>query len=171
MSPHLRDALSLFVAALLAACGQVADQAAVPVEISRDTACVLDGMILADFAGPKAQIHYEGQPKPDFFCDTVEMFSIYLRPEQQRRVRAIYVQDMGKAAWEHPEGHWIDARKAFYVVGSKARGSMGPTIAAFAAEPDARAFAGRQGGRVLPFAEVRPEMAILDGGALHDQKM
>ncbi len=164
-------ALMLVCAAFLAACGPAKDSPAVPVEISADTSCVLDGMLLVDFPGPKAQIHYEGQANPDFFCDTVEMFAIYLKPEQQRPVKAVYVQDMGKAAWEHPAGNWIDARQAYYVLGSKARGSMGATIASFAAEAAAKSFAAEHGGKVLPFAEVKPDMAALDGGALHDQKM
>lgn len=167
-----RFSVSLIGILALAGCSQSdVEKPVVAVEFDRSTACVLDGMALADFPGPKAQIHYQGQAQPDFFCDTVEMFSIYLQPEQQRRVRAIFVQDMGKAEWDHPQGNWIDARKAFYVVGSKARGSMGATIASFATAADGRAFAAKQGGKLLPFAEVRPDMAVLDGGALHDQRM
>lgn len=141
-----------------------------PQEITRDTACSLDGMLLADYPGPKAQIHYE-QGKPDFFCDTVEMFATVLRPEQQKGIRAIYVQDMGKADWQSPQGHWIDAKSAYYVIGSKLEGSMGPTIGAFAAEADAKALAQKNGGRVLAFAAITPDMVKLDGGILRDQHM
>ncbi|HSD59278.1 MAG TPA: nitrous oxide reductase accessory protein NosL [Burkholderiales bacterium] len=163
--------LALTLAVGAAGCGE-AERAktAQPVEITRSTACSLDGMVLADYPGPKAQMHYT-QGQPDFFCDTVEMFSVFLRPEQQKRVTAVYVQDMGKTDWDHPQGNWIDARTAVYVHGSKRRGSMGPTVASFAREEDARAFAERHGGKLLRFAEVKPEMVILDGGALHDQRM
>ncbi|HMM76645.1 MAG TPA: nitrous oxide reductase accessory protein NosL [Gammaproteobacteria bacterium] len=165
--------LWLFAAVLLlAACGeQGSTTASAPVDFTASTACVLDGMLLAEHPGPKAQIHYEGAAAPDFFCDTVEMFNVYLQPEQVRPVRALYVQDMGKADWDAPRGQWIDARSAFYVVGSKRRGSMGPTIASFAEREAAARFAGEYGGEVLPFGEIKPEMAILDGGALHDQHM
>ena len=158
---------------LLAACGQSSTDggALVPVEIDRGTACALDGMLLADYPGPKAQIHYQGRAEPDFFCDTVEMFSIYLNPEQVRAVRGMFVQDMGKANWDAPVGHWIDARSAWYVVGSKRLGSMGPTIGAFAQEADAKKFAEEFGGKVMRFADVTPDMVVLDGGALHDQRM
>lgn len=166
----LRPSLATLLLAVLAACGGQQQTAALPIDISKDTACSLDGMLLADYPGPKAQIHYE-QGGPDFFCDTMEMFSIYLRPEQSRRVKALYVQDMGQADWAHPEGHWIDARGAFYVHGSRKRGSMGPTLASFAREEDARAFATREGGKVLRFAEVKPDMVVLDGGAQHDRLM
>ena len=110
-------------------------------------------MLLLDYPGPKAQIHYD-QGAPEFFCDTVEMFAIYPRPEQQKRILAVYVQDMGKADWTKPQGHWIDAKMAFYVEGSKLHGSMGPTLGAFAAEKDAQSFAQKEGGRVLRFDQV-----------------
>ena len=142
-----------------------------PVEIDAASTCDLDGMLLADYAGPKAQIHYAATAAPVFFCDTVEMFAMLLRPEQVRAVRASYVQDMARADWDKPRGHWFDARAGFYVVGSKRHGSMGPTFASFSAEADAKKFALEFGGKVLRFAEVKPDMADLSGGAQHDTRM
>lgn len=161
----------LLAATLLAACGQQAAQNSGPVEITRATACSLDGMTLADYPGPKAQIQYAGQAKPEYFCDLMELFDTTLKPEQSRKVIAIYVQDMGQTQWEEPKGHWIDAKSAFYVVGSKKTGSMGPTFGSFAKEDDARKFVGTNGGKVYKFSEITPDMASLDGGALHDQHM
>ena len=159
------------MAAALVACGEQKALDYAADEPTPDTVCVLDGMVLGDFPGPKAQIHYSGVAEPDFFCDTVEMFSIYLKPEQARRVEAIYVQDMGKADWDAPRGHWIDARTAVFVVGSKKFGSMGPTIASFSQEADAQAFAKENGGKVVKFSDVTPDMVVLDGGVMRDQKM
>jgi len=84
-------------------------------------------MPLADYPGPKAQIFYAGQADPLFFCDTVELFNTLRRPEQVRKMVAVYVQDMGQADGEQPCGHWIDAKTALYVLGSKRHGAMGPT--------------------------------------------
>ncbi len=159
------------LATLLACSKAETASALVPLDINPATTCDLDGMLLADYGGPKAQIHYAGQALPVFFCDTVEMFAALLRPEQVRAVRAAFVQDMGKADWDQPRGHWLDARAGFYVVGSKRHGSMGPTFASFAAEPDATGFAAAFGGKVLRYAEVKPDMADLSGGALHDTRM
>ena len=160
---------ALFAAALLAGCG--AKTAPVqPLEITQGTVCALDDMVLQDFPGPKAQIHYE-QSAPEFYCDTREMFSIVLRPEQKRRIVAVYTQDMGKTDWTHPQGHWIDARAAFYVVGSSRKGSMGPTVASFGAEADAKAFFTQYGGKVLRFDQVTLNMVDLTGGIVHDEKM
>ena len=164
---------ALATSSLLAGCGDKAaeQQSLAPVEIDRSTRCELDGMLLADYPGPKAQIHYAGQEKPSFFCDTIELFNTLLAGEQVRAVRAVYVQDMGKADWNEPKGHWIDAKTAVYVLGSKRHGSMGPTIASFAQEADAAKFAGEHGGKVLRFADIKLDMVDLSGGALHDTRM
>lgn len=154
----------------LAACSQTAQAPTTALNMNKETACALDGMLLLDFPGPKAQIHYAQGPA-DFFCDTVEMFSIYLRPEQQKRVTALYVQDMGRADWDHPIADWIDAKTAYYVQGSKLRGSMGPTFVSFAEEAKAKVFMEKHGGKLYRFHEITPDMAALDGGALHDQRM
>ena len=164
--------LATLAATALAGCGQSDTAATVaPLSITQSTSCSLDGMLLADYPGPKAQIHYAGQAEPDFFCDTVEMFHTYLNPEQIRAVEGLFVQDMGRADWDEPRDHWIDARTAFYVHGSKRHGSMGPTIASFAQEQDAVKFAAEYGGKLYRFTEVTPDMVVLDGGALHDKSM
>ena len=124
-------------------------------------------MILNDYAGPKAQIHYK-EGKPDFFCDLTELFSVVLLPEQKRAIAAMYVQDMGKANWEHPQGNWIDAKTAVYVVGSRKHGSMGPTFGSFSSAQDAEAFAQKEGGKVLRFEQISAEMVDTRGGADHD---
>ncbi len=154
---------------MIAGCGERAKTAA-PHEITRDTACALDGMLLSDYPGPKGQIQYDGGP-PDFFCDTMEMISIYLRPEQQKRAIAVFTQDMGRSDWNEPRGHWIDAKTAFYVQGSSRHGSMGPTLVSFAREEDAHAFVKQYGGKVLRFGEITLDMVALDGGVMRDERM
>jgi copper chaperone NosL len=161
----------LLATPLLAACRhETPPTAKAALEPDRNTACSLDGMSLADYPGPKGQLQY-AQGAPDFFCDTVELFAVYLKPEQQRLVAAVYVQDMSKTDWEHPQGHWIDARSAFYVVGSRLKGSMGATFASYGSEAAARAVAARQGGKVYRFSDITPAMAELDGGVLKDKSM
>lgn len=164
-----RLTLPLILIALLTACSKPLAPAT-PQEITAGTSCSLDGMTLADFPGPKGQIQYSTS-HPDFFCDTVEMFSIYLQPEQKRHITGVFTQDMAKANWEKPQGHWIDAKQAFYVLGSKKTGSMGPTLAAFSSQQDADKFAKEFGGQVLNFSQIKPDMVDLTGGATHDEHM
>lgn len=161
----------LMLALALAACSPESANPPTAIDIAEGASCSLDGMLLNDFPGPKAQIHYAGQAQPDLFCDTVEMFSLYLKPEQQKRITALFVQDMGATDWQAPRGHWIDAKTALYVEGGKKHGSMGPTLASFAKHADADAFAKQYGGKVLRFEEITPAMVVLDGGANHDKRM
>lgn len=156
-------ALAIFM--LLAACDQAARSVAA-LEPNDGTACALDGMILKDFPGSKAQIQYT-EGAPDFYCDLMELFAVLQAPEHKRRVAAIYVQDMGKADWASPSGNWIAAKDALYVVGSRKQGSMGPTLGAFSDAGTAAAFAQKEGGRVLPFGQITA--AMLDTrGAIGD---
>jgi copper chaperone NosL len=171
-TPFRKSALlSAMALATLMACQPAADSTVTPVEIGDATSCALDGMLLADYPGPKAQIHFANQNEPEFFCDTIEMFSVLLNPEQVRKVTGVFVQDMGATDWTSPKGAWIDARKAFYVMGSSKKGSMGPTYASFADKGAAEKFAAEHGGHLMLFSDFKPDMAKLDGGALHDSHM
>ncbi|WP_395004877.1 nitrous oxide reductase accessory protein NosL [Undibacterium sp.] len=164
--------ITAFAGSALVGCSQsTTNKSITAMEIDPHTTCDLDGMLLADYPGPKAQIFYEGKESPTFFCDTVEMFNTLLSPEQVKAVSAAFVQDMGKADWDHPRGNWILAKDGFYVLGSKRHGSMGPTIASFAQETDARKFIGQWGGKFLRYTEIKSDMVDLSGGALHDTRM
>jgi copper chaperone NosL len=169
MTRHPLFLLATLALLTLHGCGRD-ERPAPPQEVAAGTACSLDGMLLNDFPGPKAQIHYS-DGTTEFFCDTVEMFSMVLRPESARRIRAVYTQDMTRTEWKAPRGQWIDARQAFYVHGSRRRGSMGPTFAAFATQEAAAAFAREHGGTVLRFDQVTPDMSDLRGGTTHDARM
>lgn len=162
-------ACSLVLLAVLAACNKTVQQA-LPQEPDSGTACSLDGMVLKDYPGPKAQIHY-AEGSPDFFCDLMELFATLLAPEQKRAVSGVFVQDMGKAAWEHPEGNWVNARTAIYVAGSKKAGSMGPTFGAFANMADAEAFVKKEGGKIVRFEQVTLDMVNMSTGTTNDNKM
>ena len=165
--------MALAALPMLGACDKEGEKAisVAPVEITQDTACELDGMLLADYPGPKGQIHFADTPEPAFYCDTMEVLNTLMHPEEVRKITAVYVQDMGKADWDHPEGHWIDARTAIYVEGSSRLGSMGPTFGSFSNEEDAKAFIAKYGGKLLHMKDITPEMVDLRGGANMDHSM
>lgn len=131
-----------------------------PVEPPADAICELDGMSIAGHPGPKAQIVYQ-DGRIDYLCSLAELFELLFGEDGPRGVQATYVQDMGKADWQEPRGHWIDSGSAFYVVGSRARGAMGPAVASFATEQDAKGFASREGGRVLRFKDMAGALPAL----------
>jgi copper chaperone NosL len=141
---------------LLGACNVTPHQV-VAQEPSADTASALDGMVLREYPGPKAQIQY-AEGKPDFYSNLMEMFTVVLIPQQKRPIAGLFVQDMGKTDWDHPSGHWIAAKTALYVVGSKKPGSMGPTFGSFSNPRDAAAFVKREGGKIFAFNQISLEM-------------
>ena len=152
---------------ILAACSQAVLIVSAQ-EPGLDTACALDGMVLKDFPGPKAQVQY-AEGKADYYCDLMELFAVLLAPEHKRKIAAVFVQDIGKTDWAKPSGHWIAAKDALFVVGSKKKGSMGPTFGAFSSAQDAAAFVQKEGGKVVPFDQVTA--AMLDtGGAAGDAR-
>ncbi len=114
-------------------------------------------MIIVDFPGAKAQIHYRnGQVDP--FCSTLDMFLFYLQPDRPKNIVAIYVNDMGQADWQHPEGNWINAKDAFYVYGGDVMGPMGEALVPFSDKGDAENYVRKHGGRIVRFDGITPEM-------------
>jgi copper chaperone NosL len=128
-----------------------------PIELTRDHSCAVCGMITVDFQGAKAQIHYRNG-KIDTFCCTLHMFSFYLQPDRPPNIAAIYVNDMGKADWEKPEGHWIDAKNAFYVVGGDVMGPHGEALVPFSGSEGAEDYKKEHGGEIIRFDDVTTDM-------------
>jgi len=164
-----RTAAAIAVLLIMAACGDAAHSLAAG-EPGDDAVCALDGMSINDYPGPKAQI-VARDGRIDYFCTLSELFEVLFGGDGEHAAGASYVQDMGQADWNRPRGHWIEARSAFYVLGSRAQGAMGPTIGTFSRPQDAQAFAAREGGRVLDYSQVQPAMRVsgaLGAKAAHD---
>lgn len=131
------------------------------VAIESSDECHLCGMLISNFTGPKAELFRKGITQADGnavkkFCSTRDMFSFYLDPENKRNVTSILVHDMSKAPWDAPKDEFfIDARTAWYVIGSSQTGAMGKTLASFSKQTDAEAFASEFGGRVISFEQIR----------------
>ena len=138
-------------------CSKTPEPAPSPVELTRDDSCSLCGMIPVNFPGAKAQIHYESRQMEQFCC-TLDLFTYYLSPGGPTRITAIYVNDMGKADYEHPSGHWIEAREAFFVFGGDVMGIMGEALVPFELKENADGYLKKHGGSILKFDEVTLEM-------------
>ena len=125
------------------------------------------GMNVLEHSGPKGQIILQDIPEPIWFSSARDTVAFTMLPEEPKDVAAIYVSDMGAApSWGEPGAqNWIDATKAFYVIGSKIRGGMGAEEAVpFSSERAARDFAERNGGRVTGFEQI-PKDYVLGTGA------
>lgn len=145
-----------FITLFLFSCRKVGESP-LPIELTREHSCRVCGMIIVDFPGSKAQIHYKNG-EVDTFCSTLDMFLFYLQPDRPRNIVAIYVNDMAKADWEHPVGNWIDAKNAFYVYGGDVMGPMGEALAPFSDRGDAESYVKRHGGGIIRFEEINLDM-------------
>jgi copper chaperone NosL len=169
-----RNKLNMLLPALavlmLAACSGSEEQTsakATPVNFATGDECHVCGMVITNFPGPKGQAITEKDQRVRKFCSTKDMFAWALQPENVNRNHTLYVHDMAQTEWANPDDTaLIDAREAFYVVGSSRKGAMGPTLASFANKPHADDFASAHGGKVVAFKEITMDH-LNSGTAMH----
>ncbi|MDI3275894.1 nitrous oxide reductase accessory protein NosL [Pseudomonas sp. MDT1-16] len=119
--------------------------------------CHVCGMIINGFPGPKGEVVEPAGIKK--FCSTAEMIGWWLQPENHHGDSKLYVHDMGRSPWNAPDdAHLIDAKDAFYVVGTQLKGAMGVVLASFSGREAAEKLAAEQGGRLLRFSEITPAL-------------
>lgn len=161
-TPFKTALLAASFALALAACKDERAEVAPPppVAITADAIGHYCGMNLADHPGPKGQVQVKGQGRPVWLSSVRDTFAFTMLPEEPKELRAVYVTDMTAVADpSRPDlTRWIEARKAWYVLGSGHRGGMGATEPfPFAEEAAARSFAKSHGGTVKRFAEVKED--------------
>ncbi len=161
--------LSVFVVVLLfaglgSACSEKKPQAVPePQELTTDAVGYFCGMTVLNHNGPKGQIFLTDREQPLWFTSVRDTLAFTHLPGEPKNIAAIYVTDVGRASWDRPEpGTWIDARKAFYVVGSDRLGGMhAPEVVPFSSREDAQRFVQQHGGKIYTFSTV-PLDALLE---------
>lgn len=137
-----------------------------PQYVQRSARCPVCGMY--PYRSPQwmGQIVFNDQTASTF-DSPVDMFRflnnmvLFDKQHKPADVGAIWVADFGTKAW-------VDARKAFYVIGSKALGPMNdPNLPAFATREAADAHINAQGGKVMLFGEVTREVIKSLSGGQH----
>jgi copper chaperone NosL len=165
---RFRKAAAALIAVIAVGCGEKPTLKAPPPQEMSDTAIGhFCGMALAEHQGPKGQIFVADRKEPYWFSSAREIFAFASLPEEPRAIIAIYVNDMSKATdWDHPEpGTWIDATKAWYVIGSDRRGGMSDQeTVPFGDAAAASVFVAVNGGRVVRFSEM-PDTYIFPGAS------
>lgn len=158
---------ALLLPLALLGCGE--KQAAQPPQPHKMTAEAIGhycGMNLLEHPGPKGQIFAASLIEPVWFSSARDTIAFTMLPDEPKDILAIYVSDMGKApSWDEPgPDNWVEARKALFVVDSRAKGGMGGNEAVpFSERGAAEKFVAENGGRVVNFAEI-PREYVLDSG-------
>jgi copper chaperone NosL len=162
-------AFALFGALALAGCEErTAEAPPPPHQLTAAAIGHYCGMNLLEHTGPKGQITLASREEPVWFSSARDVFSFTMLPEEAKDVRAIYVSDMAKApSWEDPgDSNWIDAKQAFFVIGSRMKGGMGADeTAPFSDRQAAEKFAAENGGQVVTFEAVPEDYVLGTGGA------
>ncbi len=143
---------------LLAACKEDPANLPGPVSMTAQSVGYFCQMNVLEHGGPKGQIALEGLPgKPLFFSQVSDTVAYLRMSEQNYKVLATYVSDMGAAStWAAPGiDNWILIDKAVFVVGSDQPGGMDqPEYVPFADPAKAAAFATLHGGKVLTLSDL-----------------
>lgn len=150
-------ALLLFTVLLLVACGDdsAPDTKPEAAKLGADDIGYYMQMIVADHAGPKAQLWLDDQSKPIWFVDVRDAIKFTRTPEEPDNISVIYVHDMAKNPdYRNVEDIWVEIDKAVFVIKSKKRGGMGmPETIPFSDENSALAFIKDNGGELVNSAE------------------
>lgn len=149
----------------LAACGEnkVAEAPPPPFELTSAAMGNYCGMNVLEHPGPKGHIILESRLEPVWFSSARDVFAFTMLPEEPKDISAIYVSDMAKTRdWDHPGAtNWVEARKAFFVIGSTRAGGMGaPETVPFSSEEAAQEFVRSYGGDIRRFDEVPQEYVL-----------
>jgi len=131
------------------------------------------GMNVLEHPGPKGHIFVASLMEPVWFSSVRDTIGFTMLPDEPKDIRAIYVSDMGKApSWEEPGAdNWVEARKALFVIGSRAKSGMGGDEAVpFGDRAAAEKFVGENGGRIVKFDQVPRDYVLTSAGALADDE-
>jgi copper chaperone NosL len=162
----------MLLAVLAAGCSEKnAAEVPPPQQLTSEAIGHYCGMNLLEHAGPKAQIILASREEPVWFSSARDAFAFTMLPEEPKDIRAVYVSDMAKApSWENPgTTNWVEARQAFYVIGSAVKGGMGADeTVPFSDKDAATKFTAENGGRVVSFAEVPRDYVLGSGPAAPD---
>ena len=155
---------TLFVMVALEGCGQQdIEEPPKPFELTSSAIGHYCAMNVMEHAGPKGQVILASQIDPVWFSSARDTIAFTILPEEPKDIRAIYVSDMAKAlSWQDPgANNWVDARKAFFVIGSTVQGGMGaPETVPFSDRAAADKFVAERGGRVVTFDQIPQDYVL-----------
>ncbi len=138
-------------------------------DVSKDVRCVVCGMFVAKYSTWITQIHHK-DGSVNYFDGVKDMMVYYFNPEKygvksKKMFTEIWVKDYYSLTW-------LDARKAFYVVGSDVKGPMGEEFIPFSSNGAAETFMKDHHGRkILKFNEITsPQVESMRHGQMMKMK-
>jgi len=133
-----------------------------PMDIPQNVSCGKCGMYPAKYPRWQSQIIFkDGTMTPFDGCKCMFNFLYGMENFDKKHSRA----DVS-VAWvkDFNSGTWINAADAHFVVGSKMMGPMGKELIPFADQAAAMKFHREQGGAMLQYADINPDVLKTLGG-------
>jgi len=164
---HFALAFALLIPVALTACQKEAAQLPQPHKMTAEAIGHYCGMNLFEHPGPKGQILAASLIEPVWFSSVRDTIAFTMLPDEPKDIQAIYVSDMAKAtSWDKPGAdNWVEARKAFFVIDSRAKGGMGGDEAVpFSDRGAAEKFVAENGGRIVTFDQMPRDYVLASGG-------
>lgn len=121
-------------------------------DIKPDSRCAVCGMFVAKYEVWITQIRHNDESL-DNFDGVKDMMAYYLHPEKY----GSHTKDSIREMWvkDYYSLKWLDAKKAFYVVGSDVHGPMGHEFIPFSTRAAAEAFMkDHHGEKMYAFDEI-----------------
>lgn len=127
-----------------------------PMDIPQDVSCGKCGMYPAKYPRWQSQITYkDGTMTPFDGCKCMFNFmnamAQYDKAHSRDDISVVWVKDFNS-------GKWVDAAAAHYVVGSSMMGPMGKELIPFADKAEAMKFHQEQGGAMMIYTDITPEV-------------
>ena len=149
----MNKVLLLIIISLLISCSSdpVVIQKPDPIKLGRDDVGYYMQMIVADHAGPKAQLWLSDQNKPLWFVDVRDAILFKRTPEEADNISIIYAHDMAKNPdYNNVKDIWLDIEQAIFVIDSRRKGGMGmPEAIPFSDKHSAQDFVSEHGGKII----------------------
>lgn len=142
-----------------------------PQTIAKEQRCPVCGMFPARYPKWRTQVIFKDKEmtasdSPADLFRFLQNLPRYDKKHVSADIAIIYVTDF-------ESGEWVDAKLAYFVDGSSAKGPMNiADLPAFADRNRAEAFSGKKGGKVLGFDQVTPEVikGLQQDHGHHDHK-
>jgi len=127
-----------------------------PMTIPENVSCGKCGMYPAKYPRWQSQIVFrDGTMTPFDGCKCMFNYIVAMgefdKTHSRDEIFAIWVKDFNSESW-------INGVDAYYVVGSNMMGPMGKELIPFADQEDATKFHQEQGGRMMMYSQITPEV-------------
>jgi copper chaperone NosL len=150
----------LFLAACL---NDTVSETPPPARLTMDATGYYCNMTVMDHAGSKGHVILNKDEEVFWFSSVRDTIAFTRLPGEPRDIAVIYVSDMSDVDdWSTPNlDVWIEAEKAFFVIGSSMMGGMGaPEPVPFSKQTAAESFVAEFGGMIVDLGSI-PDHVVL----------